>query len=183
MKDPLLLGFLTLVWLGLTGVAASNVVVGLLVAAFVLWWAPDLPEERAPGRGARRLAQVLRNLPAAGTLLLVFAWELSLSSLRVAREVLRPRLRVRPGVLHVAVDARSELELTVYAGLLSLTPGSLCVDVDRDGRGLFVHVMHVRVDDIDATRRRIRDGLWPYVVRALRPREDDAPGPTAAPAR
>lgn len=180
MKDPLLLAFLTLVWLGLTGAYLTNVVVGLLVAWFVMWWVPDVPElEEEDGGVWRRLARGARSVPPALVLAAVFLSELCLSSLRVAREVLRPRLAVRPGVLHVEVDARSDLELTVFAGLLSLTPGSLCVDVDEGRRGVFVHVMYVRPDDVAATRRQIRDLFWPHVVRALR--AGDRPAPDGAP--
>lgn len=174
MNDPLLLTFLTLVWLGLTGVYVTNVGVGLVVAWFVMWWVPDVPETAVESAG-RRLVRGVRSVPPAATLVLVFLVELCLSSLRVAREVLRPRLAVRPGVLHVEVDARSDLELTVFAGLLSLTPGTLCVDVDEDRRGLFVHVMHVRPDDLPATRRQLRDLFWPRVVRALRAGDEPEP--------
>ncbi len=178
MKQPLLFSLLVVLWVGLTGHHLVELAQGLVVAWLVLRWVPDVPS-RARRPSSRRLAHGLRSLWPALRLGGVFLGELVMSTLRVAREALRPRLRVRPAVLHIPLDARSDAELTVFAALLSLTPGLLCVDVAEDGKGIFVHAMHVRTRDLDATRRGIRDGFWPHVARALRqgevpPRE--APG-------
>lgn len=167
MNDPLLLLFLCALWVGLTGHGAMDVVVGLALARLVLVWAPDVPSA-AHGPMSRRLLRGARSVLPVLWLAGVFLLELVLSSLRVAREVLRRRLQVRPAVLHIPLDARSDMELTLFAALLSLTPGMLCVDVADDGKGIFVHAMHVNPDDLEATRRAIRDGFWPHVVRALR---------------
>lgn len=177
MKDPLLLTFLTLLWVGLTGLDLAHAAMGLAAAWLVLFWAPDVPP-RAHGPASRRVARGLRSVWPGLLLAGVFVVELISSSLRVARAVLRPRLHVRPAVLHIPLDARSDTEITVLAALLSLTPGLLCLDVAEDGKGIYVHAMHVEPQDLDATRRRIRDGFWPYVVRALR--HDEAP-PREAP--
>lgn len=94
-------------------------------------------------------------LVRAGAFLLFYLWELLISSLRVAYDVLTPTLHMRPAIIAVPLDLRSDLEITLLAHLVSLTPGSLSLDVSPDCRTLYVHVMFVG-DDVDAARREIK---------------------------
>jgi multicomponent Na+:H+ antiporter subunit E len=87
-----------------------------------------------------------------------FAWELLVSSLRVAYDVLTPTLHMRPAIVAVPLDVRSDLAITLLANLVSLTPGSLTLDVSADRRTLYVHVMFVGGDAEDA-RRDIKEQL------------------------
>jgi len=95
-----------------------------------------------------------------------FLGQLALSSLRVATDIVTPRHRARPGVLAVPLDARSDAEITLLANLVSLTPGSLSLDVSDDRRTLFVHVMFL--DDPELTRREIKEGFERRVLELLR---------------
>ena len=87
-----------------------------------------------------------------------YVWELVVSSLRVAYDVLTPTLHMRPAIVAVPLDVRSDVAITLLANLVSLTPGSLTLDVSADRRTLYVHVMFVG-DDADAARRAIKDQL------------------------
>ena len=97
----------------------------------------------------------------------IFAWELVLSSLRVARQVLTPRLHMRPGVIAVPLDVRTDAQITLLANLNSVTPGSLSLDVSDDRRTLYVHVMDIVDGDVDATRREIKEGLERRILDLL----------------
>jgi multicomponent Na+:H+ antiporter subunit E len=83
----------------------------------------------------RRLARLVR---LGG----FFLTELVKANVLVAREVLSPRHTMRAAIVPVRVEAQSELEVTVLAGLLALTPGSLPVDIDRERGVLVVHAVH-----------------------------------------
>lgn len=102
----------------------------------------------------RRTALRLWRLLGLG---LYFVFDLVLSSLQVAWDVVTPRHRSRPGVLAVPLDLRSAGAVTALAHLISLTPGSLSLDVSEDGRTLFVHAMFI--DDPAAARARIKTEL------------------------
>ncbi len=99
-------------------------------------------------------------------LIIFFAYELVVSSLRVARAVLARRPAVRPGIVALPLQSRTELEILAMASLVSLTPGSLSLDLSADGRTLFVHDMFV--DDPEGSRRALGEGLERRLLEVLR---------------
>lgn len=84
-------------------------------------------------------------------------WELVLSNLRVAREVLRLKPRITPGVIAVPIDVRSEPEIFILANVITLTPGTITIGVSDDKKYLYVHSMFI--EDPDEFRRGIKDGF------------------------
>lgn len=83
----------------------------------------------------------LRRIGAAITLLMVFAYDLLIASLGVARIVLTPNRRNRPMIVAVPVTARTDWGVALFAYLVSATPGSTCLHVADDRRTLFVHFL------------------------------------------
>jgi multicomponent Na+:H+ antiporter subunit E len=102
----------------------------------------------------RRTARRVWRLSGLG---LYFLYDLVASSLQVAWDVVTPRHRSRPGVIAVPLDLRSAGAVTALAHLVSLTPGSLSLDVSADRSMLFVHAMFI--DDPAAERARIKNQL------------------------
>jgi multicomponent Na+:H+ antiporter subunit E len=149
--------FLALVWAASTGsIDLPNLAVGFVFAYLVLWLArPALGETR-----------YFRKLPQAFAFAAFFVWELILSNLRVAADVLSPRPRRRPGVVAVPLDATEDAEITLLANLVTLTPGTLSLDVSEDRRTLYVHGMFV--DDPEVFRREIKEGFERRVLELLR---------------
>lgn len=95
----------------------------------------------------------------------LYVWELLLASLVIAREVITPRLGASPGIVGVPVRGRSPLQVTMLANLISLTPGTLTIDVAPDRDVIYVHGLHV--DDaerlrarVQALERRMLEALW-----------------------
>lgn len=92
-------------------------------------------------------------------LILLFGKALVLSSLVVAREILRPKLRIRPGIIAVKTELKTDLEVTLFACLISLTPGTLTLEVSPEGDVLYIHAMDIfdveqSVNEIKATFER-----------------------------
>ena len=83
--------------------------------------------------------------------------ELVRANLRVAADVVRPRHQLKPGVIAVPLDVKSDLELISLANLITMTPGTLSVDISTDRRVLYIHAMYV--DDVEQLRREVKDGL------------------------
>lgn len=148
---------LALTWVAGTGYfAPSNFLIGFALGYLVLVFT-----QRAVG-SENYVAKVHQLLGLA----LFFLWELILANLRLAYDVLTPRHHMRPGVIAIPLDAKTDLEITLLANLISLTPGSLSLDVSTDRRVLYVHVMYI--DDEEAVRRKIKEGYERRVLEVLR---------------
>lgn len=124
---------LAVTWALATGsLSELNLAIGFVVGMIVLHFAGGAVGD------ARYVARLFRVV----NLVLYFLYELALSSLRVALDVLRPTLRMKPAVIAVPLEVRSDAEITLLANLISLTPGTLSIDVARDKSVLYVHAMY-----------------------------------------
>src|SRR5690606_30103991 len=89
-----------------------------------------------------------RNYASAGWDLfrfsLYFIKILVISNLQVAREVLTPGLKITPSFLRYRVEDLTDIQLTTLANSITLTPGTLSVDVSDDGRWLYIHAMYAQ---------------------------------------
>jgi len=83
-----------------------------------------------------------------------FAVDLIRSNIILARDILRPTPRFEPALLRIAILDLSPISTVVLTNLLSLTPGTLTVDTEDDGRVIYVHALYAQ--DPDDVRRRIR---------------------------
>lgn len=160
-RHPGSVAWLAAVWVGLWGsVSAANVLGGLAVAVLLLALLPP-PEVAAQGRV--RPAALARFAA-------VFLVELVRASLVVAWQVLRPRRALRPAVLAVPVPGASDRLLTVAANAVSLTPGTLTLEVDRARAVLYVHVLDVGPEGVASARRSVLR-LVRSAAEALGPQE------------
>jgi multicomponent Na+:H+ antiporter subunit E len=86
--------------------------------------------------------------------------------LRVAFDVITPSQYMRPGVVAIPLTAKTDNEITMLANLISLTPGTLSLDVSDDRSVLYIHAMYV--DDPDELRHEIKAGFERRVLEVLR---------------
>lgn len=148
---------LALVWVFATGrFTALNLAFGYVLALAVL---------AVSATGPRRWQYVHRVGQFAG-FVLFFVKEIVTSALRVAHDVVTWRHDMHPAVIGVPLEARTDAEITLLAMLISLTPGSLTLDVSEDRKTLFVHVMYAR--DVDAARAHIKRGFERRVLEVMR---------------
>jgi multicomponent Na+:H+ antiporter subunit E len=114
------------------------VLAGLALALPVAW----LTYEKSPGLGRLlnpvRLLWVILYVP-------YFLLYCIRANLYVAYRVLHPDVPIRPGIVKVRTALRSQLAKTFLANSITLTPGTLTVDID--GQDLYVHWINVRSDD------------------------------------
>lgn len=100
------------------------------------------------------------------SLALLFLKELMLSAVRVGVLVLRPNLgTLRPAIIAFPLAARTDAQITLLANLITLTPGTLSVDVSEDRRYLYIHAIDVA--DREALVAQIREGFEKKVMEAL----------------
>jgi multicomponent Na+:H+ antiporter subunit E len=99
-------------------------------------------------------------------LFLLFIYELVLSAWRVAVMVLSPRMDLKPGIIAYPLKVDRDFEITILANLITLTPGTLSVDVSDDRRILYVHA--IDASDPEATKRDIAEGFERKIMEAFR---------------
>ncbi len=85
-----------------------------------------------------------RRIPRFFMFLLFFIKELLKANLKVAFDVLTPPWHMQPGVVAFPLKAETDLEITMVANFISLTPGTLSLDVSTDRRVLFIHAMFLQ---------------------------------------
>ncbi|NLF79298.1 MAG: Na+/H+ antiporter subunit E [Chloroflexi bacterium] len=148
---------LALAWSALTGsFTPENFAVGFALGFGLLWLTQRL---MLPSNYFRKLPQVV-------SFVVFFLAELVMATLRMTIVVLSPRLSIRPAVVAIPLDARTDAEITLLANLIALTPGSLYLDTSQDRSVMYVHTIHV--DDLDDFRRSIKDGFERRVIEVLR---------------
>ncbi len=87
-------------------------------------------------------------------------------NLRVARDVLSKKPKIRPGFLAVPIQELSDFELLVLGNLISMTPGTLTVDVAKDRKTLFIHTIYVT--DTEAATQAIKRDLETRILNITR---------------
>lgn len=148
---------LAVVWSALwADFSALQLVVGFHVGFVALWLAAPLFGETSPY--FRRAYRVVR-------LVLFFLYELVVSSLQVAWDVLTPRDLSAPRILEMPLDVASDIEILLVTNLISLTPGTLSIDVSEDRKTLKVHAMFA--DDPDAVCHALKSGMEKWVIDAV----------------
>ena len=152
MKSSIVLFALAfIVWCILTWVPdTQHLVVGVFVAAFVAYMTGDLFVERPhlPRHLYRYWIFCFVYLP-------LFLWECLKANLDVAYRVLHPSLPINPGIVKVKTELKSDTALTFLANSVTLTPGTMCVDVDKEQGILYIHWIDVKATDVESASKEI----------------------------
>lgn len=148
---------LAVTWAALTGqFTLPGLAIGFVVGFLALWVIQPLF-----GETGNYFTRVWRW----AKLIVLFHYELFVSSVSVAWDVLTPRHRARPGIITIPLKAKGEAEVLLVTNLISLTPGTLSLDVTEDCKTLVVHAMFA--DDRDKIVRDIENGMERWVREAL----------------
>jgi len=130
---------LAVAWAAMTGqFALINLAFGFVLSGLIL---AMIREEAGSVSHFRRLARSI-------LLAITFVYELIKSSVNVAVIVLSPSRNLQPAIIAYPLDVTSDPEITLLANMITLTPGTLSVDVSDDRKTLYVHA--IDAPDIDA---------------------------------
>lgn len=147
---------LMLVYVAIGGnYSVPSFVVGFLLGYLVLW-----------ATQRERKAKYFLGFRRAFAFVWTFVWELLISNFKIAVDVLRIRLRMRPGIFAYPLEAQTDGEITLLANIITLTPGTLSIDVSTDRKTLYIHAMYL--EDPEGARRAIREGFERRVLELLR---------------
>jgi multicomponent Na+:H+ antiporter subunit E len=150
---------LALIWVAVTAdFSLSNLIVGFALGFLILYFARRIIGAPAYADRAWRAARFG----------LFFLWEVFLANLRVASDVLTPSFRTRPAILAIPLDAKTDAEITLLANLITLTPGTLSLDISADRRILYIHTMFLEQGDVERTKRKIKEQMERGLLEVLR---------------
>lgn len=156
MRSLMLNVMLALVWAALLGqFTTSNLIAGFVLGYLALWAMQDI-------LGASTYFIKVRQMVS---LALVFLWALIQSNVRVAFSVLAPFDKMSPAIVAIPLDIESDAEITLLANMITLTPGTLSIDVSNNRKVLYVHGMHVY--NLEAFKREIKEGFERRVREAF----------------
>ena len=139
-----------IVWVGLNWPPdLHDIIFGTVIAAFVAAITGDLFSRRPHGvKRAGRYLWFLYYIP-------LFAWECLKANIDVAYRVIHPVVPIRPGIVKVKTRLKSDTGLTFLANSITLTPGTMSVDVDRDNGFIYIHWIYVRGRDTESYTKAI----------------------------
>lgn len=133
-KRFLLNVMLTLIWVALTGAFTYiNMLIGFVISYFILWIISRNSEDR------RYFTIVFKIIG----FFFFFLWEMLKANWQVAYEVMTSNLHMKPGIVKIELEAKTDLEITLLSNLISLTPGTLVIDVSDDRKVMYVHGMYL----------------------------------------
>lgn len=144
---PLLTLLLAVVWIMLqNNVSAGMVVFGLILGVIIpvltaRWW-PDRPDE-------------MRLVPMLKYIVLV-CWDILVANVQVAWIILtKSNAQMKPNWVVIPLELKSPEAITILAGTITLTPGTVSADLSNEGHSLLVHALDA--EDPDAVRDEIKD--------------------------
>ena len=135
-----------LTWLVLTwSLNIFSMIAGIAVSIFVAFMISDMFVKKIFAKG-KTVLWFLYYIP-------MFLWECVKANLDVAYRVIHPGLPINPGIVKVKTGLKSELGMTFLANSITLTPGTLSVDVDKENGYLYVHWIDVKDKEIEPATR------------------------------
>lgn len=135
IKRVLMNFLLALAWVALTGkFVLANFLFGFVLSFFIMWVnSRDDDSQR-----------YFMRIPKVISFVFFFLYELLKANLQVAYDVITPTFYMRPGIVAIPLSAKTDLEITLLANLISLTPGTLSLDISDDRKVLYVHGMFIK---------------------------------------
>ncbi|NGF58152.1 Na+/H+ antiporter subunit E [Parapedobacter sp. SGR-10] len=148
---------LSFIWVALTGsMYYTNFVFGFMLGFGILW---IMNSHDSDQRYFFRVPKVL-------SFILYFFVQLIKANLQVAYDVMTPKYFMKPGVVRYPMNANTELEINLLATMISLTPGTLILDISEDKKTMYIHVMYL--NDPKVFVREMKTGLERRLLEILR---------------
>ncbi|MEG3072076.1 MAG: Na+/H+ antiporter subunit E [Peptococcaceae bacterium] len=85
----------------------------------------------------------LFTIHAIVQLILIFIYELFTSSILVIGKTVKPKINIKPGIFALETSLQGDAEVTMLSLLITLTPGSVVVEVSPDNKVLYIHAMDI----------------------------------------
>lgn len=157
MKHFLMNLLLSFIWVALTGsLYYSNFLFGYLMGFFILWIMNRQEADR----------RYFNRVPKTIGFIFYFLYEMIAANVQVAYDVITPKYFFKPGIIRYPLEATTDIEINLLSTMISMTPGTLILDISEDKKSLFIHVMYLR--DRDRFIQQIKKGFEHKLLEILR---------------
>ena len=148
-----------IVWLLLTwSLDAQTVIAGLAVSVVVsLLFHEILPKEHHVFISPVRIFWLIVYIP-------VFFYYVIMANFDVVYRVIHPKMPIKPGIVKIKTNLKTESGITALANSITLTPGTLTVDLTDDGF-LYVHWINVKSTDVEGATKRIGQKFEYFIAK------------------
>lgn len=144
---PFLTLLMVVVWTMLqnsisAGMVVFGIILGVVIPALTARWWPDRPDE-------------MRLVPMLKYIVLV-CWDILVANVQVAWIILtKSNADMKPNWVIIPLELKSPEAITILAGTITLTPGTVSADLSNEGHSLLVHALDA--EDPDAVRDEIKE--------------------------
>ncbi|MBN1465756.1 Na+/H+ antiporter subunit E [candidate division KSB1 bacterium] len=138
-----------LVWLALTGLGRQEIISGFVVALLVSTMAGQFLIT------THKQKHLLHRWLYAVLYFFKFLWEMIKANVHVAYIVLHPLVPIKPGIVKIKTNLHKDAAITVLTNSITLTPGTLTVDVNEEKKEIYVHWIDVKATGIEECTKEI----------------------------
>lgn len=157
MKHFLMNLLLSFIWVALTGsMYYTNFLFGFLIGFFILWIMNREETDR----------RYFNRVPKTIGFFFFFLYEMIMANIQVAYDVITPKYFFKPGIVRYPLEANSDIEINLLSTMISMTPGTLILDISEDKKSLYIHVMYLK--DRDVFIAQIKNGFERKLLEILR---------------
>ncbi len=108
------------------------------------------------------------KLPLMIDLGLFYFKELVISSFQVAYDILTPKSHMNPGVIALPLEAKTNLEISLLANFITLTPGTLSINISDDRSILYVHALFIENVNLKKVERDLKENFEKRLLKITR---------------
>ena len=149
--------FMAFLWMFLTGsLDAARFIIGFFLGMILIYAMRRFFKSRF----------YMVKVMAIAKLTLMFFWELLKANVEVLRIVLRPKMDLKPGIFKYDTELKEEWEVTLLSLLITLTPGTLVMDISDDNESLYIHA--IDISDAEDAVAAIRDSFEKAIMEVSR---------------
>ncbi len=151
--------FLVFIWLTITmDLSTENLAFGFIVSYFVLWFVQRNDKK----------AKYFTLIPRVLKFSILFIREVVRGSVRIGYDIITPRHYMNPGIIAVPLEAKTDLEITLLANAITLTPGTTSITVSKDKCTLYVYNAYLDKEGKEKNVAAIKNGLEKKLLEVLR---------------
>jgi multicomponent Na+:H+ antiporter subunit E len=148
---------LSFIWVALTGeMYYGNFLFGFLAGFFILGVLNRNQDDK----------RYFTRIPKTIYFVLYFIYEIIVANIQVAYDVITPKYFFTPGIVKFTLEAKTEIEINLLSTVISLTPGTIVLDISDDSKVLYIHVMYLK--SVKEFEDELRNGFEKKLLEILR---------------